>query len=309
MKFFKMLIFSITLCFLTVSNLFASETLNNEAVISMVKSGLGIELIVSKIKSSQNQFDLTVEGILKLKNEGVSEEIIKAMIMGTGKKQISGQEADDAAYQKALGLLRGKNYDEAVAILSGLASGNSDTRYSFSHVEALLEKSMDMKESGDINWKSVAREAQVKIKNLYRSNYSNPDYLFLYAGFSALVDKLNDAEGAVKKALYYKPDYAVSSIAQANVYFYIAKNMSADSTRADMGKTAMKAYESLLDLPGMTDKERSEIYFKLAELTLYVFTDIPEAVGLYKKSVSAYPDAKWTATARERLAAYSKYDK
>lgn len=59
---------------------FSEEILTNETVMTMIKAGLGEELIISKIKASQNQFDVTTDTILKLKNEGVSENVIKAMI-------------------------------------------------------------------------------------------------------------------------------------------------------------------------------------------------------------------------------------
>lgn len=66
--------------FLLGVNLSAAEVLTNESIISMVKAGLGDQLIISKIKTTQNQFDLSTEKILKLKRSGVSENVIKTMI-------------------------------------------------------------------------------------------------------------------------------------------------------------------------------------------------------------------------------------
>jgi hypothetical protein len=68
---------SLALC---VSNGSAAEILTNETVVTMVKAGLGEELILSKVKASQGQYDLSTNGILKLKNDGVSERIIQAML-------------------------------------------------------------------------------------------------------------------------------------------------------------------------------------------------------------------------------------
>ncbi len=58
----------------------AAEVLTNDTIVTMVKAGLGEELIVSKIKISQNQFDLSTSSILRMKTEGVSEKIITAII-------------------------------------------------------------------------------------------------------------------------------------------------------------------------------------------------------------------------------------
>ena len=58
----------------------AAEVLTNEAIVTMVKGGLGKALIIDKIKISQGEYDLSTTGLLRLKAEGVSETIIKAMI-------------------------------------------------------------------------------------------------------------------------------------------------------------------------------------------------------------------------------------
>lgn len=53
----------------------------------MVKAGLGDELVITKIKTSQNQFDVSTKNILKLKNEGVGDNIIKAMLEASAKQK------------------------------------------------------------------------------------------------------------------------------------------------------------------------------------------------------------------------------
>jgi hypothetical protein len=63
-----------------------AEIINNEAVVSMVKAELGEELIITKIKTSQRQFDVSTEDILKLKKEGVGDNIIKVMLETSIKK-------------------------------------------------------------------------------------------------------------------------------------------------------------------------------------------------------------------------------
>jgi len=57
-----------------------AEVLTNDAIVSMVKAGLGEELILGKIKMSTGQYDMTTNGLIKLKSEGVSEKIIQAMM-------------------------------------------------------------------------------------------------------------------------------------------------------------------------------------------------------------------------------------
>jgi hypothetical protein len=84
-KSFKVSILLVAVFFVLTFKLVANEIITNEAIITMVKAGLGEELIVSKIQTSQSQFDVSIETILKLKKEGISEKIIKAMVDASAK--------------------------------------------------------------------------------------------------------------------------------------------------------------------------------------------------------------------------------
>ena len=86
----------ITIFFVLAVHVFAAEEIiTNETILTMVKAGLGEELIISKIKTSQNQFDVSTDAILKLKNEGVSEIIIKAMIEASRPKGSTPLQGED----------------------------------------------------------------------------------------------------------------------------------------------------------------------------------------------------------------------
>lgn len=80
MKLFKIVVLLVSLFLIPAFRLATAETITNDTVVTMVKAGLGEELINSKIKTSQNQFDMSTENILMLKKEGVSEIIIKTML-------------------------------------------------------------------------------------------------------------------------------------------------------------------------------------------------------------------------------------
>ena len=59
------------------------ETLTNEKVVEMVKNGFSEQIVVAKIKSSKNSFDTSTEAIKQLKNAGVSDSVILAMVEKT----------------------------------------------------------------------------------------------------------------------------------------------------------------------------------------------------------------------------------
>jgi len=58
----------------------AAEVLTNDTIVSMVKAKLGEAVILSKIKTSTGQYDVTTDGLIKLKAAGVSDKIIEAMM-------------------------------------------------------------------------------------------------------------------------------------------------------------------------------------------------------------------------------------
>jgi hypothetical protein len=57
----------------------AGETLTNLDVVKMVKAKLGEDIIISAINSSASNFDVSVNGMVQLKESGVSDLIIKSM--------------------------------------------------------------------------------------------------------------------------------------------------------------------------------------------------------------------------------------
>ena len=57
----------------------ASEVLTNDSVISMVRAGLGTNVVVNKIRTSKARFNLTTNELIRLKESGINEEILMAM--------------------------------------------------------------------------------------------------------------------------------------------------------------------------------------------------------------------------------------
>ena len=55
------------------------EVITNNTIIKMVKAKLGEDIIISKIRDLKTNFDLSTETLIKLKETGVSDNIINAM--------------------------------------------------------------------------------------------------------------------------------------------------------------------------------------------------------------------------------------
>jgi len=63
----------------------AAETLNNNAVIGLVRAGIGNEAVIAKIKATDGKYDLSTDDLIALKNAGVPGDVIAAMIAGPAK--------------------------------------------------------------------------------------------------------------------------------------------------------------------------------------------------------------------------------
>jgi hypothetical protein len=59
-----------------------AASMTNEDVIKLTRAGLAEALILSSIDSSEPRFDTSADALIKLKKEGVSDQIIKRMIEG-----------------------------------------------------------------------------------------------------------------------------------------------------------------------------------------------------------------------------------
>lgn len=78
-----------------VSTAAVAETLTVDGVKSLIAAGLGQETIIAKIRNSDGNYDLSTDQIIALKNGGVSDAIIAAMLDASSKAKSQAA----AAYQ------------------------------------------------------------------------------------------------------------------------------------------------------------------------------------------------------------------
>src|SRR5258706_10026442 len=71
---------------IAVASSFAGETLTNDSIVDLNKFGLGEAVIVEKIKTSTCNFDTSTDALKKLKEAGISDTVIAAMIGASASK-------------------------------------------------------------------------------------------------------------------------------------------------------------------------------------------------------------------------------
>ncbi len=72
--------FSLVVYFLLGAGLVAQQALTNDSVIKLVNAGLGEEMIIGMVKAQPSSFSTGAGDVIALKQAGVSEKIISAMI-------------------------------------------------------------------------------------------------------------------------------------------------------------------------------------------------------------------------------------
>ena len=81
----------------------AQEVMNNDEVITLAKAGLNPSLIIGKIKTSKTNFDLSTDSLIKLKQSGVTDEVVAAMLEAKSGKPVSTTPATANGSSRATG--------------------------------------------------------------------------------------------------------------------------------------------------------------------------------------------------------------
>ncbi len=74
-------------CMSFIANVFSQEPITNKDIIMMKSSKMSSDIIISKIRSSPCEFDLTTAGILELKNAKITDNVIKEMLTACPPKE------------------------------------------------------------------------------------------------------------------------------------------------------------------------------------------------------------------------------
>jgi hypothetical protein len=69
------------LCLLLAPLVLAQQTLNNDTVIKMIKSGLSDDVIVTTINASPGSYDTSANGLIALKTAGATDKVVGAVVL------------------------------------------------------------------------------------------------------------------------------------------------------------------------------------------------------------------------------------
>jgi hypothetical protein len=136
-SFSRKTVISLTACLMVVaSSTFAQQRtvpLTNAAVIKLVRAGFKEKTVISIIRSRANTFDLNADLLIELKRNGVTENIILAMLsQGGGEFSSTDDLGDDAFFKRHSETAHGDNddrqKDQGTSIFGSGGSSKSQSR-------------------------------------------------------------------------------------------------------------------------------------------------------------------------------------
>lgn len=80
LNFLPIFLLLCSICFVANTRTFAQEVITNDEVVSLVKAGLSKQIVINKIRASKTNFDLSTDSLIKLKQAGVDDDIVNAML-------------------------------------------------------------------------------------------------------------------------------------------------------------------------------------------------------------------------------------
>lgn len=302
---------------LCAASAFAADVLTNDAVVAMVKAGLGDEVVVGKIKISQNQFDLSTQALLRLKEDGVSPAVIKAMVETAAPPAPKTVEAGARDIQGAIALYRQGKVVEAEAAFDKLSverPGDADVKVW--KALAILEQARAKKDAdeGLAAYKPLVIKAYGILQPLGRTQTADADWNFAMAKAFWLNDRPTWAGKAAKKALELRANFAEPQLLLGDLAYDSDVQALASPSGGPQrqtatlwaGAAARKEYEAALTIPGLAATLQAEAFYKLGKVAAELQQNRGAAREHWERAVAADPDCRYGAMAKQKLQAVPK---
>jgi len=299
----------------------AAEILTNEAVVTMVKAGFGDDVIVGKVRLTQGQYDLSTNGLLRLKADGVSEVVIKAMIEASASGGAPGRKPAQAgavppdparSEEAAIALYKqGRTAEAAAAFDRLIAEKPNDDGLRVWKALTLLEQAREIKDSNATGFKPLVNNAYAILTPLGRRLAANADWNFAVAKAFWLNDRPTRASRAAGTALSLRANYPeaqlllgdlaydsdVSALAQA------PGSPGRESALRWAGGSSKKEFDKALAMPDLPPPLRAEALYKLGVVSAELQGKQETAREYWERAAAADPACRYGRMAQRRLQA------
>jgi tetratricopeptide (TPR) repeat protein len=300
---------------LCIASAFAAEVLTNDAVVTMVKAGLGEQVILDKIKISENQFDLSTQGLVRLKESGVSETVIKAMVETAAAPVAPAPKTAEAMAQEtqdAIALYRqGKVVEATAAFDKLLAERPGDDDLKVWKALALLEQACAMRDANASGYKRLVNNAYAILAPMKSRSPNNPDWNFAMAKAFWLNERPTWAGRAAGTALRLRANFAEPQVLLGDLaYDSDAQALASPSGGPQRqtatlwaGAEARKEYEKALTMRDIPASIQAEALYKLGKVSADLEKKPSVAREYWERAVAADPSCRYGVMAQQRLKA------
>lgn len=291
---------------------FAAETLTNDAIVTMVKGGVGEDLLIAKVRTSEGKYDLSPGGILSLKNAGVSEAIIKAMVEASAPPLVPQPRPAEAVAkdtQDAIALYRqGKGAEAAAAFDKLLVEKPGDDSLVIWRALALLEQAQATKDLDKLGYRPLVARAYTSVAPLKLRQSGNPDWNLAMAKAFWLNDRPTWASRAAGSAMALRSNFVEAQLVLGDIAYDTelsalnapATDARRDTSRRFAGTFSRKEYEKALALPNISTSARAEALYKLG-LVSAVLEGKRDSAREYWERAAAEDGCRYGRLAQDKL--------
>jgi tetratricopeptide (TPR) repeat protein len=299
----------------------AAEVLTNDAVVTMVKAGLGDDVIVGKVRLTQGQYDLSPNGLLRLKADGVSEAVIKAMTEASAGGEAPGPKPVPAAAgpagaarseDAAIALYKqGKIAEAAAAFDRLIAEKPNDDGLKVWKALTLLEQAREIKDSNASGFKPLVMNAYAILQPLKPRLGTNADWNFAMAKAFWLNGSPTWASRAAGTALRLQTNFPEAQLLLGDLAYDSEASSLAQPPGSPARENALrwagalprKEINKVLTMPDLPPSLRAEALYKLGVIAAE-FERKPEvAREHWERAVAADPACRYGRMAQRRLQA------
>jgi tetratricopeptide (TPR) repeat protein len=294
---------------------FAAEVLTNDAVVAMVKAGFSQELIVNKIKISQNAFDLSTQALVRLKEAGVSETVITAMVETAAMSPAAMPRTAEAIARDTQGAIalygQGNAVEAEAAFDKLLVDRPADDDLKVWKALAILEQARAKKDAEESGYKPLVVKAYTILQPLKGRIPNSPDWNFAMAKAFWLNDRPTWAGRAAKTALGLRVNFAEPQVLLGDLAYDSdaqALAMPSGSTHRETamlwaGAAVRKEYEKALAMPNVPAALQAEVLYKLGKVAADLERKPAVAREYWTRAVSADSACRYGVMAQKKLQA------
>jgi tetratricopeptide (TPR) repeat protein len=297
---------------LVVPTAFAAEILTNDGITAMARAGVAEEIVLEKIRTSPGQYDLSVQGIVQLKQSGVSDAVVKAMMEASAPSSAPAAGAGVEAVQAAIALYRQEKVVEAEAAFDRLlVQSPGDDGLKVWKALAILEQARVKKDAEESGYKPLVVKAYAVLQPLGRRMSDNADWNYAMAKAFWLNDRPTWAGRASRTAFKLRPNFAEPQILLGDLAYDSDAQDLAMPARSPQRQTAMmwlgvnarKEYEKALAIPGLGAPLQAEVLYKLGKVAADLEKQPAIAREYWSQAVAADAGCRYGAMAQKRLQA------